>query len=71
VREALPAAIPHDVRLNCFLYEKGAGVAQDFKAAASWYAKSAAQGDAVSQCNLGFLYENGMGVAQDLKAAAL
>ena len=27
------------------LYEKGKGVAQDFKTAAAWYAKAAAQGN--------------------------
>jgi len=44
--------------------------AQDFKTAAAWYAKAAAQGHAESQCDLGVLYKNGSGVAQDFKAAA-
>jgi TPR repeat protein len=52
------------------LYKNGSGVAQDFKAAAAWFAKAAAQGNASAQCNLGVLYENGNGVAQDFKAAA-
>ena len=40
-------------------------------AAAEWYAKAAAQGQADAQYNLGLCYENGSGVAQDFKAAAL
>jgi TPR repeat protein len=51
-------------------YEKGEGVAQDFKTAAAWHAKAAAQGNANAQHNLGVCYEHGTGVAQDLKAAA-
>ena len=43
---------------------------QDFKAAAAWYAKAAAQGFAGAQWNLGLFYEGGNGVAQDFKAAA-
>ncbi len=52
------------------LYENGSGVAQDFKAAAAWYAKAAAQGFSNAQFNLGLLHESGMGVAQDFKTAA-
>ena len=52
------------------LYEYGTGVVQDFKTAAAWYAKAAAQGHANAQHNLGVLYNNGSGVAQDFKAAA-
>jgi TPR repeat protein len=44
--------------------------AQDFKAAAAWYAKAAAQGHAGAQFNLGILYEGGAGVAQDFKTSA-
>ena len=43
---------------------------EDVKAAAMWYAKVAAQGDANAQCNLGVLFRNGQGVAQDDTAAA-
>ena len=43
---------------------------QDYKAAAAWYAKAAAQGLGGAQYNLGLLYVNGTGVAQDFKAAA-
>jgi TPR repeat protein len=48
----------------------GMGVAQDFNAAAAWYAKAAAQGHASAQSNLGVCYEKGKGVAQDFKTAA-
>ena len=34
-----------------------------------WYTKSAEQGDARGQCNLGVMYENGRGVTKDLKKA--
>ena len=46
------------------------GVAQDFKAAAAWYAKAAVQGNAGAQFSLGVLFKNGTGVAQDFKTAA-
>ena len=46
------------------------GVAQDPKAAAAWFSKAAALGDADAQFNLGVCYENGAGVAQDFKTAA-
>ena len=54
----------------CYEYEKG--VARDHKTAAEWFAKAAAQGDAIAQNTLGVLYNNGTasGVAQDFKAAA-
>lgn len=48
-----------------WLYEKK----KDYKKAAEWYQKSAAQGDSWAQNNLGNLYRNGTGVAQDYKKA--
>lgn len=37
----------------------GLGVVQDYTAAASWLKKSAQQGNAAAQCELGFLYQTG------------
>ena len=45
-------------------------MARDVALAAAWYAKSAAQGFAVAQYNLGTCYENGKSVAQDAALAA-
>lgn len=45
------------------------GKKKDYKQAAEWYQKSAAQGDSWAQNNLGNLYRNGTGVAQDYKKA--
>ena len=42
---------------------------QDFAKAAEWYRKSAEQGYARAQCNLGYFYENGRGVEKDLAKA--
>jgi TPR repeat protein len=53
-----------------YCYYDGKGVAQDFNAAAAWYAKSAAQGHASAQFGLGVLCKNGLGVVQDYEAAA-
>jgi hypothetical protein len=47
------------------LYEKGFGTKPDYKKAAHWYQKAAAQGHASAQMNLGFLHERGLGVKQD------
>ena len=51
------------------IFEKGAGTAPDYAAAAAWYQKAADQGYARAQINLGFLYEKGLGVAKDPVAA--
>ena len=51
-------------------YYKGRnGVAKDFKQAVFWYRKSADQGNAWGQCDLGHCYEKGLGVAKDFKQA--
>jgi len=51
------------------MYDGGRGVAQDYKAAVSWYTKAAAQGDAGAQTDLGLKYAKGQGVTKDLVAA--
>lgn len=48
-----------------WLYDKK----KDYKQAAEWYQKSAAQGDYRAQNNLGNLYRRGKGVVQDYKKA--
>ena len=50
-----------------WMYDKGRGVAQDYKQAVAWYRKAAEQGDAMAQFNLGVMYNTGSGVAQDYK----
>ena len=47
------------------MYDKGQGVTQDYKEAVKWYRKSAEQGIAEAQFNLGLMYGNGEGVIQD------
>ena len=50
------------------MYDRGAGVPQDNKAALDWYRKAAEQGNAEAQTNLGFSYY--YDVPQDYKVAA-
>lgn len=50
-------------------YDKGYGVAQDYKAAMEWWKKAAEAGSASAMSNIGWLYYNGYGVAQDYEAA--
>ncbi len=50
-------------------YYAGAGVHQDFAAAAAWYEKAGLQGHAKAQYNLGYMYAVGEGLAPDLAAA--
>jgi TPR repeat protein len=47
------------------MYGNGHGVKQDYGEAVGWYRKSADQGIAEAQSNLGFMYGNGHGVKQD------
>ena len=47
------------------MYRNGQGVVQDYKEAVKWYRKSAEQGVAVAQNNLGQMYWNGYGVIQN------
>jgi len=51
------------------LYEKGQGVAQDYREAARWYLKAAEQGDPEAQYSIGVLYEKGLGGPQDPERA--
>ena len=53
------------------IYEAGKGVGQYYIEAAKWYIKSAKQGYAPTQYNLGQLYEFGNGVNKDLAEAAI
>lgn len=48
-----------------FMYYAGAGVAQDYVAAAKWYGLAADQGFAQAQHDLGIMYLDGQGVPQD------
>ena len=54
-----------------FDYERGEGVLQSYAQAASWYRKSAVQGDMLAQSSLGDLYRDGNGVPQDYVQAAI
>ena len=51
-------------------YENGEGVKKDKTKAAEWYRKSAEQGYARAQCNLGYYYQFGKGIlaSDDAKA---
>lgn len=52
-------------------YHNGwSGVKQDYQQAAYWYRKSADQGYADAQLNLGYLYGKGLGVEQNYQQAA-
>ncbi|SNT70785.1 zinc-dependent peptidase [Psychrobacter sp. LV10R520-6] len=51
------------------MYEKGIGVQQDNAKAFEWYLKSANQGNAQAQSNLGAMYDQGIGVQQDYAEA--
>jgi uncharacterized protein len=46
-------------------FERGQGVAQDYREAVKWYRLAAEQGLAVAQFNLGLMYSNGRGVPQN------
>ena len=47
------------------MYERGEGVAQDYKEAIKWYGKDAEQGDRDAQFRLSLMYGKGLGVDQD------
>jgi len=51
------------------MYANGEGVTQDYKQAVYWYKKSAEQGYAGAQYNLGNMYYNGQGTTQNYKLA--
>jgi TPR repeat protein len=52
-----------------FLYERGAGVNQDYDKARQWFDKGAAHGHAEAMDELGLLYASGQGVVQDYQEA--
>ena len=52
-------------RLGFKYYMGNKGVEQDYAKAFEWYLKSASQGNAEAQNNLGELYDKGKGVEQD------
>jgi TPR repeat protein len=71
--EWLPLAELGDVEAQYNLgvmFDEGAGVAQDFAAAAAWYRKAAEQGFVDAQSNLGIMYYHGQGVDRDVAEAA-
>ena len=47
------------------MYANGRGVTKDYAEAAKWFLKSAEQGNAFAQVNLGFMYANGLGVTKN------
>jgi len=47
------------------MYDRGRGVAQDYKEAVRLYGLAAAQGNAFAQFNLGGMFDNGRGVTED------
>ena len=52
------------------MFKHGRGAAQDDAEAVRRFRLAAAQGDFMSQCNLGFIHENGRDAAQDYAEAA-
>ena len=73
IKEIRPLAANGDAHAQYelgFMYDRGNGVPQDFKEAASWYGKAAEQGNASAQFYLGHMYDLGKGVTQDYKQAA-
>jgi len=48
------------------MYASGTGVKQDLTEAAKWYKKSAEQGKASAQLNLGMMYISGRGIRQNI-----
>ena len=62
-RDSLDEESPFDLGMM-YLNEK------DYKQAVEWFKKSANQGNAYAQFNLGVIYGNGFGVQKDFKQAA-
>ena len=57
------------LRSDCYLKGVAAYRAGDYAAAVKWWKKSAKDGDAMAQCNLGTCYASGKGVAQNYDKA--
>jgi len=73
LKELRPLAANGDARAQYelgFMYDRGLGVTQDFKEAASWYRKAAEQGNAPAQFYIGQMYDIGNAVPQDYREAA-
>jgi TPR repeat protein len=51
------------------MYKNGEGTPQNYNEAIKWYTKSAEQGYAEAQTNLGFMYDTGEVIPQDYKQA--
>ena len=51
------------------MYGHGYGIRQDYKQAFNWFAKAAAQNNAMAQSNIAALYYNGQGVRQSYSLA--
>jgi len=52
-------------------YATVAGTARDYRQAAQWYHKAAAQNHSLAQFNLGMMYAQGQGVARDAAQSAV
>ncbi len=73
LKELRPLAANGDAQAQYelgFMYDRGLGVPQDYKEAASWYRKAAEQGNAQAQFFLGQMYDTGKGVPQGYEEAA-
>ncbi len=72
-RSIILVCIDEGVMIKCSLERASQfnqeGVPQDDKQAVHWYTKSAEQGFAAAQYNLGMMYAEGKGVPQDDKQA--
>ena len=55
----------HHTVTSGLMYDEGKGVPRDYAEAVKWYRRSAEQGNARAQHNLGGMYFNGRGVPQD------
>ena len=51
------------------MYDTGEGVSKDYKQAMHWFKKSAEQGNAEAQYNLGVMYYTGKDTPKDYKQA--
>ena len=70
-----PADAPAPASIDCvdaevqfklgLKFASGAGTSLDYKQAAEWYRKAAAQNHFLAQFNLGMMYAHGQGVARD------
>jgi hypothetical protein len=60
---------PLDTYNLALFYKNGKGVEKDSKEAFKWFLKSAKQGHAKAQCQIGNCYESGDGVSEDMTEA--